>query len=64
VAFGIDNASNQLSSAANTVFPLLAGTVNDSKTFDWGLPFFLGRRVFVGFEGKATGAVSGTFFAY
>jgi hypothetical protein len=64
VSFSIDSASKQLSSAANTVFPQLAGTVNDSKTFDWGLPFFLGHRVFVGFEGKATGAVTGPFFAY
>ncbi len=62
--FSVDDANKQLSRLANSVFPLLAGTVGDSQTFDWGLPFFLGRRVFIGFEGKATGSVQGTFFAY
>ena len=32
--------------------------------FDWGLPFFFGRSVSVAFEGQATAAGAGPFFAY
>ncbi len=64
VSFGIDNATRLLSNTTNIVLPTLAGTVGDSRTFDWGLPFYLGRRVYTGFDGKATGSVQGPFFAY
>ncbi len=64
VSFAVDNASTQFNNLANTAFPQLGGTVNDSQTFDWGLPFFFGRRVFIGLEGKNTGAVTGPFYAY
>jgi hypothetical protein len=39
-----------------------SGTQHSSgaNSFDWGLPFFFGRRVFVGFEGSA----SGPYWAY
>ncbi len=64
VSFSIDNASTQFANRSNAVLPQLAGTVNDAKTFDWGLPFFFGRRMYIGFEGRSTGTVQGTFFAY
>ena len=44
-------------------FENIAGT-NPIAGFDWGLPFFFGRRVSVAFEGRATAAGAGPFFAY
>ena len=32
--------------------------------FDWGLPFFYGRTIFVGIEGQRAGGVTGPFWAY
>jgi len=32
--------------------------------FDWGLPFFYGRTIFVGIEGQRAGSVTGPFWAY
>ena len=49
---------DQLDKAANAVFPTLAGPGLAGGEFDWGLPFFLGRAVYVGFEGR--GSVLGT----
>ena len=34
------------------------------STFDWGLPFFFGRNVFVAIEGKSTPGGTGPFTAY
>ncbi len=64
VTFGVDSASRLLANTANSVLPQLSGPVGDSQTFDWGLPFFLGRRVFIGFESRVTGTQQGPFFAY
>ena len=64
VTFGVDSATRLLANTANSVLPALSGPVGDARTFDWGLPFFLGRRVFVGFEGKTTGTQLGPYFAY
>ena len=32
--------------------------------FDWGLPFFYGRTVFVAIEGRAAGSATGPYFAF
>jgi hypothetical protein len=32
--------------------------------FDWGLPFFYGKRVFTAIDGKAAGTATGPFYAY
>jgi hypothetical protein len=45
----------------NSAFNNLAG---DFSTFDWGLPFFLGRTVFVGIEGQSSSLGTGPFFAF
>jgi hypothetical protein len=38
--------------------------VSVSNGFDWGLPFFYGRRVFVVFEGSSATAGNGPYWAY
>ncbi len=35
-----------------------------STTFVWGMPFFYGRPVYVGIEGRSAGGYTGPFFAY
>jgi hypothetical protein len=59
INFTIGNASQLFSVSANSVFPTLGGP--NPSTFDWGLPFFFGRKVFIGFEQPAG---SGPFWAY
>jgi hypothetical protein len=63
VPFQIGNASN-LFATANNVFVELGGTFPGVSAFDWGLPFFLGRSVFVGIEGKSSSLGSGPYWAY
>jgi hypothetical protein len=48
----------------NAVFNNVAG--NMSGAFDWGLPFFLGRKVYVGIEGMSVPSTSttGPYWAY
>lgn len=59
VNFTIDNASQLLANGSDFVFPTLGGP--NASTFDWGLPFFFGRTVFIGLESPAG---SGPFWAY
>lgn len=35
-----------------------------STRFSWGLPFFFGRTVYIGFEQRASGTISGPYYAY
>ncbi len=58
------NADQLFTSAPDAaVFPTLAGPLGDfqlpSGTFDWGMPFFYGRSVFVLFEGRSAGSITG-----
>ena len=62
VSFSIDNADTLFSNAADSVFPTLGGP--NSGTFDWGLPFFYGRNVFVAIEGGQTPGGAGPYWAY
>ncbi|MET3132641.1 hypothetical protein AAKU55_002918 [Oxalobacteraceae bacterium GrIS 1.11] len=39
-------------------------SVIDSNAFDWGLPFFFGRRVFIGLEGTISPSGVGPYWAY
>lgn len=66
VSFEIGNATN-LFNTPNSVFSELGGSVTgptQSLYFDWGLPFFLGRIVYVGIEGKASSLGTGPYWAY
>jgi len=44
--------------------PNIAGSNPLTLAFDWGLPFFYGRTVFVGFENRTAAQNTGPFFAY
>ena len=61
VAFNVGNASN-LVQTGNSAFSELAGV--SSSYFDLGLPFFYGRSVFVGIEGKTSSLGTGPYWAY
>jgi len=65
VSFSIANA-DKLFSSNNAVFNNLAGAnVGNSGSFDWGLPFFLGRSVFVGIENQnSPTGVAGPYWAF
>jgi len=60
VSFSIGNLGNF--DPANFVFNNLGGPSPNS--FDWGLPFFLGRNVFVSIAGKNTPSGTTPFVAY
>jgi hypothetical protein len=60
VSFSIANAE-QLS-LANWVFNDLGGP--NTNSFDWGLPFFLGRNVFVSIQGKTAPGGTTPYVAY
>jgi hypothetical protein len=62
VPFNIDNADTLFSTSADNVFPTLGGP--NSGMFDWGLPFFYGRHVFVAIEGATTPGGAGPYWAY
>jgi hypothetical protein len=63
VSFQIMNAEVAFSNTnPNWVFNDLGGQMDG--TFDWGLPFFLGRTVFVGIENKHSNLGTGPYWAY
>lgn len=62
INFTVVSASQLFSSGGNAVFPTLGGP--NPATFDWGLPFFFGRTVFIAIEGRQTPLGAGPFWAY
>jgi hypothetical protein len=67
VSFQIDNADTLFTNGPNNaVFPSLGGSNSGLPTlfgaFDWGLPFFYGRRVWVLFENSPGPSGSGVQF--
>lgn len=67
INFDIGN-TNTLVSYSNMVYDNIGGDIGEADMFDWGLPFFLGRSVFVGIKGSSAtvngGSVSGPFWAF
>ncbi|GAM09295.1 hypothetical protein OR1_01570 [Geobacter sp. OR-1] len=61
VYFSVGNAS-YLFSTDNSVFSELGGSM--AGGFDWGLPFFLGRTVYVGINGTSSSLGTGPYWAY
>lgn len=65
VSFSVANADALF--AANPdfwAFDNLAAPSDDARTFDWGLPFFFGRRVYTAFERRPTPGGDGPYVAY
>jgi hypothetical protein len=62
ISFTIDNADTLFGNSADTVFPTLGGPI--SGLFDWGLPFFYGRNVYVAIEGSTTPGGVGPYWAF
>jgi len=63
VTFSVANALG-LAATGNKAFYNVGGTFGGSF-FDFGLPFFFGRNVYTGIDGRTTpGAGTGPFFAY
>jgi hypothetical protein len=62
VSFQIGNADS-LFNSSNMVFVEI-GAFMPGQSFDWGLPFFFGRNVYVGIDGKTSGIGTGPYWAY
>jgi hypothetical protein len=60
--FTVTNAETL--NAAFTALPGLAGTNTNASSFDWGLPFFYGRRVVTAIQGYQTSAGAGPYIAF
>ncbi len=61
VNFSIANA-NDLFNTGNTAFDNLGGV--NSGSFDWGLAFFFGRKVYTAINGRPAGKATGPYWAY
>ena len=65
LTFGVGNTETMLNSNFDA-YPQLAGTLpaGNAGTFDYGLPFFYGRRVAVAVQGATTTAGTGPYIAF
>ena len=62
VPFQIADADS-LFASSNNVFFNLGSSIPDGL-FDWGIPFFLGRNVFIAIDGKPNSLAAAPFWAY
>jgi hypothetical protein len=55
-----------LANTANSVFVEAGGgfSVGGAALFDWGLPFYIGRNVYLGIENKTSSLGTGPYWAY
>jgi hypothetical protein len=49
--------------ATATAFTNLGGG-RSTTTFTWGMPFFYGRKIYIGIDQKVSGSFTGPFYAY
>jgi hypothetical protein len=63
VVFTVRNA-NTLFGSSSFALPALAGPSGSVNQFDWGLPFFYGRNVFIGIEGTTSPVGTGPYYAF
>jgi hypothetical protein len=65
VNFSVANAFSLVTSNPGfTAFNNLASPLAAARSFDWGLPFFYGRKVFVAIEGANTTGGAGPYVAF
>jgi hypothetical protein len=66
VSFSIADAENLFANQSYNAFSNLGGASSNSAPFyfDWGLPFFFGRNVFVAIDGATTPGGTGPYWAY
>jgi len=65
VQFAIGNTNSLFNSPSNMVFGELGGTMSGlSQSFDWGLPFYFGRNVYLGIENTRSSLGTGPYWAY
>ena len=65
LTFDVGNASTMFNANPTfNAFPLLAGTNPNPGSFDYGLPFFYGKRVAVAVEGDMTTVGTGPYIAF
>lgn len=65
VDFSIDDGLALLQAQPTySAFGDIGGPLGDATAFDWGLPFFYGRKVYVAIEGQAAGGATGPYFAF
>ncbi len=62
VPFHIGNLVNLTANSSIRVFSEIGGPFPGS--FDWGLPFFFGRTVVIGYEGSTSSLGTGPYWAY
>jgi len=60
----VDFIVESLPSVGSAAAAHLAGDIGLARSFDWGLPFFFGRTVFVAMTGASTSKGAGPFWAY
>lgn len=65
IAFSVDNADTDFATNG-AALPDLAGPAgtNLQGSFDWGLPFFYGRPVYVAFEANSAAGVAGPWVGF
>lgn len=61
VGFQVENASTL---PAGSGAAHLAGSIGLASTFDWGLPFFFGRTVFVALDGATAAGGQGPYWSF
>jgi len=64
VDFSVSNAVTSISNTLLAVLPTISGPIGYARTFDWGLPFFYGRRVFIGIDGETSIQGGKPFYAF
>jgi hypothetical protein len=68
VDFVVGNADTLTANENDAAVNGLAGPSDSTPTFmfafDWGLPFFFGRKVYTSIEGQNTPAGTGPYVAY
>ena len=62
VLFQIENFTS-LTNSSNNAFSNIGGSSSPNQ-FDWGIPLFFGRNIFVGIEGKTSSVGTGPYYSY